>query len=71
VKTSTIVTLVELVGAVLYCWWLYSEITKSDNMTAELWYYIAKLFQNIAAYFGRLGLAAELEYHQAAESGRL
>lgn len=67
---STVVTLVELCGALLYCWWLYSEITRAENMKAEYWYYISRFFQSIAGWFGDIGLMAELEYHKAMEESR-
>jgi len=69
-KKSTVVTLVELCGALLYCWWLYSEITESQNMEAKYWYYISRFCQSIAAYFGGIGLLAENEYHKAMQESR-
>jgi hypothetical protein len=71
VNTKTVVTLVELVGAMLYCWWLYTEIAKTENVTAQLWYYITLGCQRTALFFGELGMHAELEYHECVENGRM
>lgn len=71
-STKTIVTIVELAGALLYCWWLYSEIAKSDeNLEAEFWLGVSRFCQTVARWFGSIGLTAEIKYRETVDNGRM
>lgn len=67
-------TIIEIAGALLYCVFMYQQITTDDSvgMTyARVMHRTARFCQSIAQRFGQWGIAAELEYRKAIDAERM
>lgn len=56
---------------VAYALWVIFFLNQNRPLQATLWYYLMKDWQALALFFGRLGLGAEIAYHEAMERYRL
>lgn len=64
--------ILEVVGALLYCAFMYQQITGEGDMTyARILHTSARTFQRIAQFFGAAGIRAEQAYWRAIEAERM
>lgn len=65
-------TIVEIVGAVLYCVFMYQQISGEGDLTyARILHTTARTCQRIARFFGEAGLRAEHAYLRTIELERM